>query len=58
MTLSEKVEVLKDAGFTIKDDICGLDIKCGECPVSDIAECLMALAVQKLIKAGYDIVIQ
>jgi len=57
MTLFEKIEVLKDAGFAATDSVCD-DVQCDECPIKEITECQMMLAVQKLIKAGYDIVIQ
>lgn len=57
MTLFEKVEVLKDAGFTTTNDVCA-GVKCEDCTMKVITECQMILAVQNLIKAGYDIVIQ
>lgn len=57
MTLAEKAEVLADAGFTTIDDVCK-GVKCEDCTMKVITNCQMMFAVQKLIKAGYDIVIQ
>jgi len=59
MTLSEKVELLKNIGFAVDDDVCG-GFGCSDCvyrnyeyPVCQIAE-----RIDALDRMGYDIIIK
>ena len=57
MTTFEKAEVLADAGFDCPDDVCS-GIRCDECPYKELTYCKLVIGVERLVNAGYDVIIQ